>query len=333
MHEEESALVGNFSATCLLEVDAAPGSSFADGARRLQHQLWSDLQHGLVSGVRVLREINRVQRTGARAAMPVVFASVLGAAGQSQTAPRGVFRGLAGVGDDLQSVHCSIRTPQVWLDHQIVEDAGELVPMDAVEGCSGRLMGGVPGLSGAAGTAPAGASAGGDRDAVAHPMQGSPDPRSPAGPCARPCCTTRPRRVSEDPHRVAVISPRRTLHTRGRRSPAVAAWLHERGAPDGWSPSPGEGWGRWWCCRRLKEAALRDRSIRSAGARCGLLAHAEGLRDQSHSSHHRMADGAPLPAFDHADEMPSHARLRRRPGRAIWPTSSTRPVRRAGPRG
>jgi amino acid adenylation domain-containing protein len=86
-----------------------------------------------VSGVRVLRELNRVQRNTGRAGMPVVFASML-SFGEGGAGSPGIIQQFAALGDDLREVHGSVRTPQVWLDHQVREDGGELVlNWDAVE--------------------------------------------------------------------------------------------------------------------------------------------------------------------------------------------------------
>ena len=80
LHPQVQDLVANFSSTLLVEVDATGRGGFAERARRLQERIWSDIDHALVSGVRVLRELTRRQG-GARATAPVVFASTLGTGG------------------------------------------------------------------------------------------------------------------------------------------------------------------------------------------------------------------------------------------------------------
>lgn len=126
LHADVSKVVGNFSATTLLEVDSPPTDDFAERAGRTQQQLWRDLEHGHVSGVRVLRELNRVRGGGGRASMPVVFTTILKSA-QDGGADAGVLSPLTTLGESGRAVHSSVRTPQVWLDHQAIEDAGELV--------------------------------------------------------------------------------------------------------------------------------------------------------------------------------------------------------------
>ncbi|MFH9349549.1 amino acid adenylation domain-containing protein [Kitasatospora sp. NPDC017646] len=124
-HPDLGAMVGDFTALSLFEVDGATAGAFADRARRLQDRLWEDLDHQLVSGVRVGGELAR-RRGVAEAAMPVVFTSELGAEGV------GGSRVLRELGAEV--AHTITQTPQVWLDHQISEDEGRLrLTWDAVE--------------------------------------------------------------------------------------------------------------------------------------------------------------------------------------------------------
>ncbi|MGH2413601.1 MAG: condensation domain-containing protein, partial [Microcystaceae cyanobacterium] len=60
-------LVGNFNSTILLEIDNSCQDNFETRAKRLQRQFWNDHQHNLVSGVQVIREINRLQGERQRA--------------------------------------------------------------------------------------------------------------------------------------------------------------------------------------------------------------------------------------------------------------------------
>ncbi|WP_394836710.1 amino acid adenylation domain-containing protein [Pendulispora rubella] len=127
LHPQVSQLVGNFSATSLLEVDSDPREGFTNRARKLQRQLWSDLEHSEMSGVRVLREFNRLHGNRARAGMPVVFASTINFRTDDEPVPLGLGQHLSAMGTSAREVGSSIRTPQVWLDHQVVQDGGELV--------------------------------------------------------------------------------------------------------------------------------------------------------------------------------------------------------------
>ncbi|MFP5285682.1 MAG: condensation domain-containing protein, partial [Thermoanaerobaculia bacterium] len=115
LHPQVDGLVGNFAATVLLEVDGCE-PTFERRAARLQERLWGDLRHGLVTGVEVLREANRLQGGGStRAAMPVVFSSVLPLAREADELPEG-----------LELVHNSVQTPPVALEVLVTEVAGRI---------------------------------------------------------------------------------------------------------------------------------------------------------------------------------------------------------------
>ncbi|MEU7760799.1 amino acid adenylation domain-containing protein [Micromonospora aurantiaca (nom. illeg.)] len=109
LHPQVDRLVGDFTSAVLLEVDGAEGTTLAERGGALQRRLWQDLDHRLVGGVTVLRELAR--RRGADAAlMPVVFTSALGLG--DTTAP-GPEAGETGYGIS--------QTPQVWIDCQALE--------------------------------------------------------------------------------------------------------------------------------------------------------------------------------------------------------------------
>src|SRR6185436_17027554 len=126
LHPQVDQLVGDFTSLTLLAVERRPGEPFAEGARRLQQRLWDDLDHRLVSGVRVLRELSRLRREP-RTLMPVVFTSTLHQASREAAAE-------PGSGVRAEGGYAISQTPQVWLDHQVSETGGVLVwKWDAVE--------------------------------------------------------------------------------------------------------------------------------------------------------------------------------------------------------
>ncbi|MFI1660841.1 amino acid adenylation domain-containing protein, partial [Streptomyces sp. NPDC020472] len=127
LHPQVGDVIGNFSTTLMLEIRDSADDTFATRANDVQARLWSDMEHSQVSGVQVLRELNRARGASVRAAAPVVFTSLVNFAGQQDTERRGVVQYLAGIGENGRQVSSSVRTPQVWLDHQAVEEAGELV--------------------------------------------------------------------------------------------------------------------------------------------------------------------------------------------------------------
>ena len=124
LHPQVNELIGDFTSLTLLAVDTSQAGSFEARARRTQAQLWEDLDHRTVSGVRVLRELARGQGGAARAFMPVVFTSTLNVVNQGQQD--------GADGPDAEEEPQSdgryeiSQTPQVWLDHQVREERGRL---------------------------------------------------------------------------------------------------------------------------------------------------------------------------------------------------------------
>src|SRR5713101_4464837 len=116
IHPEVNEIVGDFTSMTLLDFNAQVPLTFENRARRLQKQLWEDLEHNQVSGVELLRELNRMR--GRRVVFPVVFTSTLGLPALNEM-PRGnppVVKTIYGIS----------QTPQVVLDHQVAERNGEL---------------------------------------------------------------------------------------------------------------------------------------------------------------------------------------------------------------
>jgi len=127
VHDEMGQIVGDFTSTLLIEIDLTGGPSFAARARRHQHQLLESLDHSLVSGVDVMRELARKQGPQ-HARFPVVLTSGLGFGELFGD------QGLPGV-ELLREPYIITQTPQVWLDHQVRESHGELrVTWDVVTG-------------------------------------------------------------------------------------------------------------------------------------------------------------------------------------------------------
>ena len=137
LHPQVNDIVGDFTSLTMLAVDNTGQESFETLARRLQEQLGEDLDHRYVSGVRVLRELTRLQG-GTQATMPVVFTSILAHPSDRETvisphldASNQDVSNLDILGDEVFSIS---QTPQVWLDHQVSEQGGRLVAnWDAVE--------------------------------------------------------------------------------------------------------------------------------------------------------------------------------------------------------
>jgi amino acid adenylation domain-containing protein len=132
LHPQVEEIIGEFASFTLLEVDNSKRESFETRAKRLQEQLWQDLEHQYVSGVRVLRELAQAQGTTS-ALMPVVFTI------DPQNAPgedSSIFSLIQELGE---LVHIIGQTPQVWIDAQFTETAqGLSFSWDAVEELFGQ---------------------------------------------------------------------------------------------------------------------------------------------------------------------------------------------------
>ncbi|MEV4470097.1 amino acid adenylation domain-containing protein [Nonomuraea sp. NPDC049504] len=112
LHPQLNDLLGDFTSGLLHAVDHR-GADFAARARDVQERLWQDLEHRHVGSVQVLRELGRRQGGAPRAAMPVVFSSLVGV-------PRMDW------GNIGRYVFGVTQTPQVALDHQVMEVDGGL---------------------------------------------------------------------------------------------------------------------------------------------------------------------------------------------------------------
>ncbi len=122
LHPQVQQLVGDFTSLILLEIDHRQPASFATRAKRVQEQLWSDLDHRYVSGVRILREWARIHSQTPSATMPIVFTSNLDLDLLAKQSPE--LREELALGELVYSI---TQTPQVLIDHQVSEVHGTLV--------------------------------------------------------------------------------------------------------------------------------------------------------------------------------------------------------------
>ncbi|ACB52421.1 peptide synthetase [Crocosphaera subtropica ATCC 51142] len=125
IHPEINHLIGDFTSSLLLTVNNKEQDAFSTRARRIQGQLWEDLDHRHVSGVKVLRELSRLRGGKGEALMPVVFTSTLTQTSQQPSSSRTW---------EAEVVYSVSQTSQVYLDHQVSEIDGELIfNWDAIE--------------------------------------------------------------------------------------------------------------------------------------------------------------------------------------------------------
>lgn len=117
LHPQVNDILGDFTSVTLLAVDNSTPEPFSDRSRRLQQQLWQDLEHRYISGVRVTRELAR-RRGKAPSAMPVVFTSTLGFSSLGQETLTFSHFG--------ELVYGISQASQAWMDIQVWEDKGAL---------------------------------------------------------------------------------------------------------------------------------------------------------------------------------------------------------------
>ena len=117
VHKDVNFIVGNFSDTLLLDVDApfAKGISFAQVARGVSLQLARDLEHSVVSGIDVMSRINKAKGQALSAVAPYAFTSTIGLSRLVQESDAEEhYDGAIG-----KQVYSCVKTPQIWIDHQV----------------------------------------------------------------------------------------------------------------------------------------------------------------------------------------------------------------------
>ena len=107
-HPDVNKIIGDFTSVLLLDVNLKSGDTFLECAKSLQETLLDALEHRHYEGVEFIREISKHRNLGTRAAMPIVFTSLLLSDRQD---------------DERQKSLGSIKnvvsqTPQVFIDHQ-----------------------------------------------------------------------------------------------------------------------------------------------------------------------------------------------------------------------
>lgn len=121
IHPQINDIMGDFTELCLLEVNINKEKSIIENAKEIQAQLLNDMAHSSYSSIDFMREIRKIKKVEQVA--PIVFTSGLG-------------MGEISTNDFLGNNSYSIsQTPQVWLDHQVLEiDGNLLLVWDYVKG-------------------------------------------------------------------------------------------------------------------------------------------------------------------------------------------------------
>jgi amino acid adenylation domain-containing protein len=114
-HPDMASLTGNCTNNTL--IDCANNGSFLQQVKVLQEQLTIKLEHASVPGVSLLRKLQQRDHSD-KPSVPFVFTSGVTAGNQTT---------VLGHADKLEVISNHLQTPQVWLDHQVVENNGELL--------------------------------------------------------------------------------------------------------------------------------------------------------------------------------------------------------------
>lgn len=117
LHEDVNKLVGDFTSLVLIEIDHRLDSNFIMRCQDMQKQLLQDLEHTLVSGVEVERMLRKDRNHFNEIVMPIVFTSGIGV-------NKDHLKDISYLG---KIIYGASQTPQVWLDHQVFEQDGELI--------------------------------------------------------------------------------------------------------------------------------------------------------------------------------------------------------------
>ncbi|MFS1522805.1 amino acid adenylation domain-containing protein [Microbulbifer sp. 2304DJ12-6] len=124
VHPDIYRVMGDFTSLTLVGYRPEAGDSWLVRAKKIQGEVGAALEHRDISSVSLMRELARRQ-SDAEATMPVVFTSALGIPGGTAAPENGPLR---------EPVWALTQTPQVWLDHQVVEvEGGVFLNWDVVE--------------------------------------------------------------------------------------------------------------------------------------------------------------------------------------------------------
>lgn len=124
LHPQAKDIIGEFSSFAPLEVNVESSKTFSETAYEVMVQNWTNLEYRYLSGVSVLRKLAQNGGATTGSVLPVVFTSTL-----VQEMDDKYSRTFGGF-DYVIS-----QTPQVWLDHCVLEDEyGLVLSWHAVEG-------------------------------------------------------------------------------------------------------------------------------------------------------------------------------------------------------
>lgn len=120
VHPEIKDIIGDSTSIFLLEADFSENLTAIENLRKTQAKIYEALEHGSVSAVKLIQEIRKESGEESSTAFPVVFTSMLPI---TTSRKKGFFPDKI----NLDVKYSIFQTPQVWIDHQVYEEGGDLV--------------------------------------------------------------------------------------------------------------------------------------------------------------------------------------------------------------
>lgn len=121
IHPQINQLIGDFTSVTLVDFNFSTPVTLQEQMQQTQRRLWQNMAHSEMNGVEVIRELGRLRGSQRQPLMPIVFTSMLGMTLEGMTIDRAM--------SHLFGEPCYVftQTPQVWLDHQVMESDDELM--------------------------------------------------------------------------------------------------------------------------------------------------------------------------------------------------------------
>ena len=120
LHPDINKIAGDSTSIFLLPFDFKEKKRAKDFFEITQQNIYEALDHGQVSAVKVIQELRKIDGKSKDIVFPVVFTSMLPITSHK---PKGFFP----ENIEIDVPYSIFQTPQVWIDHQVYEEAEELV--------------------------------------------------------------------------------------------------------------------------------------------------------------------------------------------------------------
>ncbi|MBG3105137.1 type I polyketide synthase [Proteus mirabilis] len=114
-HPDVTQLIGDFTSVLPIDIYLDNDCTLNESMAKIQRRLWQHLSKSQVNGVEILREWGRYKGDSSQSLLPIVFTSMLGMTLDGDNIDEALNQ-LFG-----QPVYSFAQTPQVWLDHQVME--------------------------------------------------------------------------------------------------------------------------------------------------------------------------------------------------------------------